>query len=49
MGSHYFCDLSAAEPDRQTKWGFAVVSLSIGIRTVREKPFHSVDSNRGIS
>src|SRR5688572_6258226 len=48
MRSHYFCDLGAAEPDRQTKWGFTVVSSSIGIRTVREKPFHSAD-NRGIS
>lgn len=49
MGSHYFCDLGAAEPDGQTKWSFAVVSSPIGIRTVCEKPFHSEDSNRGIS
>jgi hypothetical protein len=48
MRSHYFCDLGAAEPDRQAKRGFAVVSSSIGIRTVREKPFHGAD-NRGIS
>jgi hypothetical protein len=48
MRSHNFCDLGAAEPDRQTKWGFTVFSSSIGIRTVREQPFHRVD-NRGVS
>jgi hypothetical protein len=48
MGSHYFCHLGAAELDGQTKWGLTVVSPPIGIRTVYEKPFHGVDSNRGI-
>jgi hypothetical protein len=48
VGSYGFYDLGAAEPDGQTKWSFTVVSFSMGIRTVCEKPFHSVDSNRGI-
>jgi hypothetical protein len=48
MGSHYFCDLGAPEPDGQTHWCFPVVSSPMGIRTVCEKRFHSEDGNRRI-
>jgi hypothetical protein len=49
MRTHCFCHFGAAELDGQFKWGLTVVSSPIGIRSVGEKPLHSVDSNRGIS